>query len=271
MDCSPDKAPLFVAAGCTVRQGARQNHHYPNPPPATPPKADEHWSGNKIAHNLGRHPLPSIGSVAELWDELLSVKLTLEPPEGTRKEVENFLDGMSRPLILLHPKANTSPDKKNLSDDTIKELYRGLRASTGGTVIVLDWDDRTPPGEGVRFVSKEFRKPDVFDLFALMEFSQLLIGVDSGPLHFARFTEIPSIGVWRGHHPHQFALPHPRHVHYCHTRHQDWNKCRRKSFQICDYDGPEPKAEDLVALSAMVLEEPGLAACRRWWCRYGGL
>lgn len=44
-------------------------------------------------------------------------------------------------------------------------------------------------------------------LASLIEFSTLMIGVDSGPLHVAGATTTPTIGVWTQHHPiHYFDL-----------------------------------------------------------------
>src|SRR5271170_5989855 len=88
VECSPDKACLFEAAGCKVVSHANEIHHWEHAPAAGPAKHDDHWSGNKTAWNISRRPLADIGSYWERWPDLCSVKLDLERFVTSKSELE---------------------------------------------------------------------------------------------------------------------------------------------------------------------------------------
>lgn len=234
IECSPDKACLFKAAGAEVCVGAADIHHYWHAPTPGTPNMSDQWSGNKVAWNLSQPPLPAIGTYQELWPELLSVNLTLPTPD-TAPELDAFLDGIGK-FILLHTRGNTGPEGKNCSGDLELDIYRELLRQTDATVLLLDWDDRVSrlPHRRVRHLADEFRLVDVKELAYMMKRASLFIGVDSGPLQLTRFTTCPALGLWFAHHPAHYSLPRSNTAHIVGDHHGEWNRKRRHEWNILD-------------------------------------
>jgi len=275
VDCPEDKACLFQAAGCEVSPGASLSHGFWHPPEPGEPRMLDGWSGNKLAWNLAEPPLPKIGDYTELWDEVLPVTLNLDSyltAEG-RKAVDDFLAPLPGPIILLHTRGNTSTDHKNFPADLENAIYRELLKQTDVTIILLDWDNRVNrlASYRVRHLADDFRHLQLPELAYLMNRSALLIGVDSGPLHLARFTRVPALGLWFGHHPAHFALPRVNTTHIVDDRHGLWNSRRRHSLNLLDT--PAITAEFVARQTARVLAgkvgrelvfENMLDRCRTW-------
>ena len=141
---------------------------------------------------------------------------TIKPTPDAELAAEQYLREVTRqdategrwPVAILHYQGNTSAERKNLTHDVASEICRSLQA--GGLIpIILDWDSRTPLGDGVDVFCPGSSHPlwggsgtgDAGTIAALIQRSQLMIGVDSGPLHVAGATTTPTIGVWTGHLP----------------------------------------------------------------------
>lgn len=116
------------------------------------------------------------------------------------------------PVMLLHYEGNTSADRKNLSHDTARQLCRWAELA-GLVPVILDWDRRSPlpdgvkihcPTTGERDLWGNFGSGDAEILAALIDQAELMIGIDSGPLHVAGATSTPAIGIWTGHNPVHF-------------------------------------------------------------------
>jgi hypothetical protein len=233
--CSPDKAPLFRAAGAAITDGCAAAHHgFPHPPVADFNRLDDPWNSNKTAFSISQYPMPIIGRDFERWPDLCRVHLTLADqltPE-IRQRVDDAIAPMQRPLILLHTQGNTSPDSKNLAADQTIALYERLLDQTDGTLILLDWDMRVPRllTYRCRHLGAELWPMNAVELWYLMEQSQLLIGIDSGPLHFARFSKIPALGLWVRHYVSHFALPRENTLHLVPGFHRRGDKYRRHAF-----------------------------------------
>ena len=244
--CSADKACLFEAAGVTVGGGTMgvPDHGYFCPPAPGRPELHDHWSGNKLAWNLNQKPLPDIGGYADLWSEYESAKcsLKLQLPEQAQVEVDEFLATIGGPVVLIHPRGNTSPREKNFPEHLEGAAIREILDRTGATVLILDWDDRVSrvASRRVRHLTDDFRRLTVPELWYTIEQAACLVGVDSGPLHLAtKWTSTPTIGVWTGHHPAHFAAT-ARHVAHLVTggphdaNRVNWNRHRRHSFNVID-------------------------------------
>lgn len=236
--CSPDKRYLFQAAAAHYAESPGTPHHYPHAPDTMPTMVNE-YAENKCGWNLCQPPLPNIGSVAALWPELLEVKLSLEDfvTKDMKQDIFDYLlQFRSRPIILIHSRANTSAPNKNMTEDQERALYRALLERTNATLILLDWDNRVARFDHwrVRHLTDDFHGLNLPELWYLIEMSNLLIGVDSGPLHFCRFTSTPAIGYWHQHQPSKFALPRDRTLHLTPNSHGIWNSYRRHSFNIVD-------------------------------------
>jgi hypothetical protein len=257
VECEPNKAPLFEAAGCRVVARARETHHWEHAPAAGPPEHHDHYSGNKTAWNVSRRPLPDIGSYAERWDELCAVRLDLDRflTPAVEREVEDFVRNLPRPLVLFAPQGNTSPGAKDLSLEEQSEVLRGLLDLTDGAVVQLDWDRRVfkLPNWRVRHLGDDWRPIGTLELYALIKRADLVIGCDSGVLHFTRFTDTPALGVWTRHHPSQYALPRPNTLHVVpHARNQ-LTRYRRVAYNIVECPGDRPQGRFVAEQAARLL------------------
>ncbi len=116
--------------------------------------------------------------------------------------------------VIIHYQGNTSSDKKDLPEDTVRVVCQKV-IEAGLVPIILDWDDRSrlPNGTSIFCPDKHHDlwqgngTGDAATIASLIEASTLMIGVDSGPLHVAGATTTPTIAVWTHHHPvHYFDL-----------------------------------------------------------------
>ncbi len=145
--------------------------------------------------------MPDIGGPAELWDELLVVKLKFPAnPE--------YYGHMERPLVVCHFQGDSSVLAKNYPDWAAHRfITKLLRADVmkHGEVVLLG---RTDKGLDIKDhrVTK-MRIADIHELANLLSAATLVVGIDSGVLHFTRFTDTPALGVWTSHAPWYFALP----------------------------------------------------------------
>jgi len=179
------------------------------------PVATVDQSGNKVFGNFGRSPLPDLGDDKAVWDELCdTVELKARPfiGESALVDAKRLVEHLERPIVLLHSNGSNFQDAKDFPRTMLSELYRGLLDELECTLVLLDWDDRVPALRHgrVRHLRRDWGHLDLERLAAVMEESDLLIGVDSGPFHFASLSSIPSLGVFYGHYPSCVALPRSR-------------------------------------------------------------
>lgn len=262
VECTPDKRILFESAGATViTNGAEQEHPWGYPAEKTHAGQGHFWQGSKMGHNISEHPLPDIGDKAELWDEYCQTKIDIQShlsPEAVQT-ARRYLEPLTQPIVLLHTKGNTGQDRKSLPDAITKELYRALIDQFDGTLILLDWDQRVP-----RMASYRVRHLDDLGvcstevLLAMMIESNLMIGVDSGPLHLARFTETPTVGLWMpGHYPSTYSLPREQQLNVVlsdHTR--QWNRFKRIPWNLYEHPGNTFDPEILADICHRMLSQP---------------
>jgi len=239
VETTDDKKPLFIAAGATVVPVADEPHPWPHAPaPGTPTQVD-HWSGNKAAYNLCHPPMPHIGSWEELWPEYLGVKISLEDQVTTEYAmVDEYLESLPRPIMLLHAMGNTGSESKSIHSEVQTELYRQL-LDLGGTVIALDWDFRVPRLNNYRFrhMGDDWHGLNVIELYCLMQRDDILLACDSGPLHFSRFTDIPTLGLWTFHQPSTYLVPRAKTVNIVLSKHNALSKYRRVAYNIVEAPG----------------------------------
>lgn len=217
--------------------------------------------GVKIGHNLSERPLPDIGTKEELWQQLISSQVDVAPliSADDRKIVQGWLSRLAKPITLFHSTGNSGQARKSLPDDVVSEFYREFLDRCQGTLILLDWDRRVP-----RLSSARIRHLDDLGscstarMFALMLESDLLIGVDSGPLHAASLTEIPTIGVWMpGHYPATYTLPRKNQLNIVlHGHTQQWNRFKRIPWRIVEHPGASFDAGRLVSYCRLMQGQP---------------
>lgn len=238
IECTPDKRLLFQAAGARITQHARDIHDWPHPHLNGRPTPWNPWIGNKALYNIDNGRLPPIGDAADLWQEYVATRVDLAPfiPESARQSAARLLSGLPRPIVLFHPMGNTSRELKNLSHEQQRDFLERF-LDNPGAVFVLDWDERTfrLRHDRVRYPEAHIGLPE---LYCLIEAADLLVSVDSGPLHFARFTKTPAVGVWVKHFPAHFVLPRRNTLNValpgCH--HADWIPCRRVPYNVVTGD-----------------------------------
>lgn len=198
-----DKFCIFKAAGCS--QGVRGPAHPWKDADRAGAGPDDPLATNKSAVNLtGGGVLPSIGAVADLWREYLDVRLDFsgQVSDEVSERVREFAKPLPRPIILLHTRGESLSSLKDYPHERTVELYDALLA-LGGSVVVVDME-RCVPAIRPRLHFLDLTVPE---LYAFMNRADLLVGIDSGPAHFARFTNLPALVVWTGHHPVDYILP----------------------------------------------------------------
>ena len=170
-----------------------------------------------------------------------------------------WLEKLPRPIVLFHQKGNTGQARKSLSDTVAATFYHEFLDRCDGTLILLDWDQRVPRLASFRVRHLADFGPCPLDLLlALMTQADLLIGVDSGPLHLSRFTNIPTIGVWQpGHYPGTYTLPRAEQLNVVlehHTR--QWNKFKRIPWNLVEHPGTAFEAGKLAEFTQQMLSPP---------------
>ena len=262
VECTPDKAILFEAAGATtIRSGAATVHPWGYPGGGTHEGQGRFWQGSKMGHNLSEPPMPFIGEKAELWDEFVAERIDISPHMSaeTFATVDRWLERLPRPIVLLHSRGNTAQERKSLPNPTAEQFYREFIDRCDGTLILLDWDNRVPRLASARVRHLSDLGPCPTDaMLQLMRRADLMIGVDSGPLHAARFTDIPTLGVWMpGHYPSTYSLPRREQVNVVLAHHtRQWNRFKRIPWNIVEHPGSEFEASRLAELCASLLGEP---------------
>jgi hypothetical protein len=220
LHCADDKAIAFSPVGVT-RIPLEDPLDYVRFPETRDPELDtvaQYWLYNKTAASVSGQPLPDIGTPEQLWRELCAVRLDSRPHIGWDAwgRVESFLRDLPRPVVLLHSMGNTFQDAKNLPEHVALATYQEILERMDGTLVLLDWDNRVPrlASGRVRHMTDDWEWIQVETLLALMHKADLLISVDSGPLHLARLTDIPVVGVFPSlnKYPARVVLPRGRSV-----------------------------------------------------------
>jgi Methyltransferase domain/Glycosyltransferase family 9 (heptosyltransferase) len=263
--CTPDKHIVFADSGVEVSTEARGAPIVPWYEGLTPTHEAEwnnSWRWSKPARNISLAPMPNIGTAKDLWNEYCSVTLNVLshlPPEACQA-ASRWLHALPRPIVLLHSHGNTNPERKNLEPQKCRRLYHRLLDATDGTIVLLDWDDRVPRiAHGrVRHLSDDWTRIDTSTLLALMSQSDLLIGVDSGPLHAARLMDIPAIGVWaHDGSPIAWSLPRSRQINVVMSRERpSWYARSRIPFHLIATTDDEPAMDQLALLAASMIGPP---------------
>lgn len=254
-----NKALVWQAAGIEYAplEGARY-HHWGYPEGFNQPNAQQDFSGSKIAGNFNLSPLPYLGGVQDAWAELLRVDLdgSVEPhlPAEAVGAAQRFLQHLPRPIVLLHTAGTNFPEAKNIAPHVSALLYRTLLDSFDGSLILLDWDNRVPAmAHGrVRHLKRDWGHIDLYCLAALMQQASLLIGIDSGPFHFAAMTRLPALGIFHQHYPSCVTLPRACNVYMARAT-RTLNAARRQSWNIVEYSGDQPTASEIATQALRML------------------
>lgn len=216
--CNPDKRCLFPPE-CVVREKQEAPKVAWDHAKHLESIDDEnHWMANKAMFNFSTRPMPDIGPPsAELWKEFAAEKVDISAqiPAQSTAMVRQFFASLERPITLLHTKGNSFQKAKSVPDDLAVEIYRAILDEVGGTLILLDWDNRVPRiAHGrIKHLTDDWKRLSVEELLAAIIEADLVVGIDSGPLHLCRYTDTPAMGLWFSeHHPAKFSLPREQQV-----------------------------------------------------------
>jgi hypothetical protein len=130
------------------------------------------------------------------------------------ERLATFAPGGTRLCIL--SRAGASAARKRWGDDaTALELVARLRADDARWRVVSMDDDALGNGTaGFRALFAEVDEPFARLYKALLARADLVIGVPAGPLHAAMARGgIPTVGLWRAHHPDWYDEPNARAIH----------------------------------------------------------
>jgi hypothetical protein len=192
VDCPSQFAPIFKAAGVTVSSGASEVHPWEHPPYTG--SIHPVWVDNKTAFNC---PVPM---TQELWDAVSSAELRLCFPKH-EQVISEWIAKLKRPITVLHTRGATSGVYKDFPAKLEKEFFAAFEKQLPGTLVWLSGN----PGSFERIV--QFPHRGLGYLYSLLNAANLVIGIDSGPLHLTRWTETPGIGCWFSLNPTAFAIP----------------------------------------------------------------
>jgi hypothetical protein len=181
---------IFRAAGCEIVDKAEDVNGWHHPFYIGNAEEQPVWIDNKTAFNS---PVPMTD---ELWKRVCETEIRLKVSAEAAGKVDELLRGVIGKIVLTHMHGTTS---KHLKDVAPK--------------LKLDFD-RNAYINGATWIDIDFLKLDSVEvLYELINRADLLIGIDSGPLHMARMTDTPVLGLWFGTHPSAFAIPSPRAMH----------------------------------------------------------
>jgi len=219
------------------------------------------WSGSRLAMHIGRSPLPSLDEPLDhLWEELCGVHIRAKPV-GTeiRKQVQGFLDGLPRPIVLIQTANEQGPEERNIPKDAVAPLCWMILSQTNGSVVILDYMERNPVPSHRRIKTlRTAMASTVSHLLGLMEEADALISVDAGPYHLARMTDLPTIGLWPSTYPSCNALPNKNTVNMVSAdpRLTLVNIARMPRWNIVEYAGKYPDPKDVTTILLRLLEGP---------------
>ena len=252
-----NKRTLWSMAGVDV-----VNEDVPNHPWTYPSDFDDlrmpDEEKNKVAWNLNSDPLHSIGSRDDLWYELCDINIDATSFIGQKdqSDANNFVNGLTNPIALLHFRANTGQDLKDIHECTCIDIQKNL-LDLGYSIVILDWDKTTPQVNHPQVRSlKSWGSINQFELAALMKISKLLIGIDSGPYHFARFVPtLKTLGVWRRRGPCRCGLPWSNSRNLVSvSQYAKWHR-REEQWGLTYFENSEPTADEITKAAKDFMDE----------------
>jgi ADP-heptose:LPS heptosyltransferase len=261
VDVDPNKLLLLKAAGIkAVTSSKFPSHDYLHSAhffDLSKPDCEH----NKMAHGMFSRILPTIGTPEEVWDKLCKVKLSADPLITADIEAETlkFLEGLPRPIVCMHTIGSNWSEKKSLSIETSFNTLRKILDYTKGSVVSLDFDGREPIVSSARCkgIKPSWGHISFDRLCCLFKHADLLVAIDSGPMHCASvFTEIPIIGLFSGIHPVRVCVPNKNAFYMVPSKHHTHWQDRKHDWNFVEYVGDTPIAEE-IALSVVELLREG--------------
>jgi hypothetical protein len=261
--CNPDKRCLFPPECVLKEKQAAPKVAWDHAKHLESIDEENHWLANKAMFNFSAKPMPDIGPPsAELWREFVAEKVDIRShiPVAANDMVQQCFAKLERPITLLHTKGNSFQKAKSVPDDLAVEIYRSILNEMGGTLILLDWDNRVPRiAHGrIKHMTDDWKRLNVEELLAALQQADLVVGIDSGPLHLCRFFDTPSVSLWfNGHHPAKYSLPRDQQVNICLRKDAPkGNKHTRWYYNIVEEHGEQIRASVVGRTCRQLLEPP---------------
>lgn len=205
--CRSDEDAVFLAGGAEIVYVGGTRHRWGNGS-AIPVSEDyKPWQRNKNGCNLSRAPMFNIGTPKELWEEYCKVRLNLDDYVTNAEHgiVDDVLSKLPRPIIATHTIGCAWGKRRDYPDVNTVSMWDKLIQKLNGSILVIDRDGKSPVIDNSRIVYLRDFSPLV--LYEALKRVDLLIGIDSGPLNFVRFTNTPAVGIWSAHYPSDYFLP----------------------------------------------------------------
>lgn len=253
---------IWHAAGIRARAESPLNHPWTHPNHFWDINAADH-DANKVGGNVGVLPLPELGISREtLWQELTAVEIdvTASISMTADADAKRFLEGLPAPIIALHAVGTNGQADKSIDAETQVRLQQAL-LELDGSIVILDYDARAVQigHERIRGIKPTWGHLSLEELAALLSRCDLLIAVDSGPLHYARLTRIPVLGVFYNRGallPHRVAVPSPRLTSLVPAALSEiWSdrQAAGLGWRFLQYPGPSPAAKEIAEAAALIL------------------
>jgi hypothetical protein len=235
---------LWTAAGLTAADWTPYFATHPWIYPREFGRLDQpDWRANKTAFNLTEKPLPPIGAKDALWRELVATRLDARPMVSSEamSTAAEFLGRLPRPIVAIHATGNCWRDRKSIPTEAVGRVQRRL-VDRGCGVVILEWDRRTNVLACPSV--KEWDRPGLDELAALLLSVDVLTGIDSGPFHFANLLPgVRCLGVFLPTlHAHQVCLPNPDAMYLVPNGRQP----KSDDWRAVEYKGKAPPPERIV-------------------------
>lgn len=210
-------------------------HHHVHMPDVGKP-----WDYNEISVNVCGQgtqtglPLQDIGTKETLWDELIAARPRMPiVPQSDRDTAAVMLD-LPRPITLFHPQGYSYRAEKSLTLHQIPDYAAHIADVTGGSVLVFNHYYNL----GEQIHPRVSLLPSVISFpltTAVIEAADCLVGIDSAPLHLARLTETPTVGMWFSRHSYfsRYTIPASNALNLVPSGFDDWtDKLDRELWQV---------------------------------------
>ena len=162
------------------------------------------WAREGAQRFYDAQPPKNPGPRRHAVDELMDVVNLVAPGQGAPRQPELRLpeaesDGSPGPHVVFAPFSRW--ETKNWPVEKFAELGKRLAAEMGCQIRIVGGRDNEAPGEALaRQIGERARnlcgKTDLRGLCSLMKNMDLLVSVDSGPMHWADAMGIPLVAIF---------------------------------------------------------------------------